>query len=230
MQASQTTGRSLLTAAEVQDLLQIDRSTVYRMAEDGRLPAIRVGRSWRFPAEGISAIATVSASEPIGTDIDVTAARTAVAVAGPLLGVMMLVTDLHGRPLTDVANPCPWFVRHGDEPGVMASCVAEWQDMAAHPDLTPRFETGQHGFQCARALIRRDHLLIGMVLAGGLSPDQGSGADPSSRPDLHHLDEHGRAGVLAALPRIAAVISTAARPHRTAAEGPMIREIRKEDR
>ena len=218
MQVSQPR-RNLLTATEVQELLQIDRSTVYRMAEDGRLHAIRVGRSWRFPAESIDAIATggaaptpspaqpATASVPttLTPGVDLTAARTAVAVAGQLLGVMMLVTDLHGRPLTDVSNPCPWFVDHGDEPDVMAMCVAEWQDMAAHPDLTPRFETGQHGFQCARALIRRDHLLVGMVLAGGLSPDP----QPGANPDLHHLDESGRARVLAALPRIAAVISAA---------------------
>ncbi len=40
----------MLTAKDVQDLLQVDRSTVYRMAEAGRLPALKVGRQWRFPA------------------------------------------------------------------------------------------------------------------------------------------------------------------------------------
>ena len=56
MQMSQGPARPLLTALEVQELLHIDRSTVYRMAEDGRLPAIRVGRSWRFPADRIEAL------------------------------------------------------------------------------------------------------------------------------------------------------------------------------
>ena len=56
MQTSQGSPRPLLTALEVQELLHIDRSTVYRMAEDGRLPAIRVGRSWRFPTDRIEAL------------------------------------------------------------------------------------------------------------------------------------------------------------------------------
>ncbi len=56
MQPSPPGSRPLLTALEVQQLLHIDRSTVYRMAEDGRLPAIRVGRSWRFPADRIEAM------------------------------------------------------------------------------------------------------------------------------------------------------------------------------
>ena len=44
----------MLTAREIQDLFQVDRSTVYRMAEDGRLPAIKIGKQWRFPAEQIN--------------------------------------------------------------------------------------------------------------------------------------------------------------------------------
>ena len=42
-----TEGR-LLTVTEVADLLRINKSTVYRMAKQGRLPATRVGRQWRF--------------------------------------------------------------------------------------------------------------------------------------------------------------------------------------
>lgn len=38
----------LLTVSEVADLLRINKSTVYRMAKQGRLPATRVGRQWRF--------------------------------------------------------------------------------------------------------------------------------------------------------------------------------------
>jgi excisionase family DNA binding protein len=34
----------MLTAQQVQDLLDVDASTIYRMAGDGRLPAVRIGR------------------------------------------------------------------------------------------------------------------------------------------------------------------------------------------
>ncbi len=43
----------LLTAKDLQTLLQVDRSTIYRMAEAKRLPAIKVGKQWRFPADRI---------------------------------------------------------------------------------------------------------------------------------------------------------------------------------
>ena len=38
----------LLTTSEVQQILSVDRTTIYRMVESGRLPAIRVGKQWRF--------------------------------------------------------------------------------------------------------------------------------------------------------------------------------------
>ena len=41
----------MLTAKEMQDLLQVDRSTIYRMAEAGQLPAVKVGKQWRFPSD-----------------------------------------------------------------------------------------------------------------------------------------------------------------------------------
>ena len=240
MQMSQGHARPLLTALEVQELLHIDRSTVYRMAEDGRLPAIRVGRSWRFPADRIEALLgsdqpevalspsgtpttteyddapTLSVVRPVALDpaVDAEDARTvklstdaasaAVEVAADLLGVMMVVTDMHGRPVTDVANPSTWFSTRADEPDVLDACVAEWRDLADHPDLTPRFQEGALGFQCARAFIRHGSTLVGMVLAGGVSPSTDMRVDP----DLYHLDDAARRRVLDALPRIAAAIST----------------------
>ena len=246
MQMSQGAARPLLTALEVQELLHIDRSTVYRMAEDGRLPAIRVGRSWRFPADRIEALldaghtevamptteapdvalvagsigaglSVVPTSAPTTPDhnggsltdavephLNIESAGAVVEVAADLLGVMMVVTDMHGRPVTTVANQCTWFAAHADEPDVLDACVSEWRDLADHPDLSPRFQEGALGFECARAFVRHGSTLVGMVLAGGVSP----AGDPSVDPDLYHLDGTERRRVLDALPRIAAAIST----------------------
>jgi excisionase family DNA binding protein len=240
MQPSQDPPRTLLTALEVQQLLHIDRSTVYRMAEDGRLPAIRVGRSWRFPAERIEALldagdgpeaaapslavvpdhqgvtpvdvpvptrSPAGDARPDASPVNSVAARATVEVASELLGVMMVVTDMHGRPLTPVAHPSPWFVAHADDPRTLDRCIAEWHHLADHPDLTPQFQRGTLGFECARAFIRHGSTLVGMVLAGGVSPAR----SPETDPDLYHLDDAERHRVLAALPRIAAAISASPR-------------------
>jgi excisionase family DNA binding protein len=54
-----TTGKEIrrmdtvLTAAEVAQLLRIHLSTVYRLIKNNGLPGIRVGSDWRFSQEAI---------------------------------------------------------------------------------------------------------------------------------------------------------------------------------
>ncbi len=194
--------RELLTAREVQEMLHIDRSTVYRMAEDGRLPSIRVGSQWRFPAAQISALLSDGGrTETSPAAPDPAAAQSAIDVAADLLGVMMVVTDMSGRPVTDIANPCPWFREHRDDPDVMNSCLTEWRQLADLDDLQPRFQPSALGFECARSFIRSGNSLVGMVLAGGIEPPN------TSHDGLFELDPAERDRVLAALPKIAASLT-----------------------
>ncbi len=208
-------------------MLHVDRSTVYRMAEDGRLPAIKVGRQWRFPAAQIESLlnGTLEASandvareaRPAGEGLRngsahlqdrASAARptpevaaSVSQVAAELLGVMMVVTDMDGRPVIEVTNPCPWFADRLDDPHLLDACTSEWQQLADDPHFAPQFHTGELGFQCARAFIRSGSELVGMVLAGGIAPDG------NENPDLYHLDGEQRRRVLEALPRVAAALS-----------------------
>jgi excisionase family DNA binding protein len=219
-----TAGKALLSAQQVQAMLHVDRSTVYRMAEDGRLPAIKVGRQWRFPATQIEALLNgtleVSSNDearPAGEGLrngsaprpggsSATRPTPGVAasvsqVAAELLGVMMVVTDMDGQPVIEVTNPCPWFADRLDDPHLLDACTSEWQQLADDPHLAPQFHTGELGFQCARAFIRSGSELVGMVLAGGIAPDG------NENPDLYHLDGEQRRRVLEALPRVAAALS-----------------------
>jgi excisionase family DNA binding protein len=187
----------LLTARQVQHMLGVDRSTVYRMAEDGRLPAVKVGRQWRFRPAQIEAVLDDEPATPGG------GATALVDMAADLLGVTMVVTDMRGQPLTTVANPCPWFTAHADDADAIAACVAEWRQLADDLDVVPRFRLGPVGFECARAFVRTGTSLVGMVLAGGV-------AAPGTAPEgLHKLDDEGRRRVLAALPVVAAAVSRA---------------------
>jgi len=205
----QTNGQSLLTARQVQTMFGVDRSTVYRMAEDGRLPALKIGRQWRFRPEEIERLllanpgaALVADEEAAIPTLPVTVSAV-VEVAADLLGVMMIAADMQGRPLTEVANPSPWFQARSQDPASVADCVADWKVLADEPDFEPQFHTGALGFQCARAYIRSGTSLVGMVLAGGIAPP---GTDS---PELYHLDSVQRARVLAALPKVAAALSRA---------------------
>lgn len=194
----------LLTAQQVHELLHVDKSTIYRMAGDGRLPAVKVGKQWRFPSDEIARLvgADIESVAPTADlpQIDAALAQGIVDIMAERLGVMMVVTDLEGRPLTRITNPSEWMMEHRDDPDVIQTCIDEWRDLGSDVDLSPRLTKGRMGFECARVFIRHEHALIGMVLAGGISPV----GDP--HPDFHHLGDDARRRLLETLPLVAALV------------------------
>ncbi|MGI8680603.1 MAG: helix-turn-helix domain-containing protein [Mycobacteriales bacterium] len=42
-----------LTVAEVASVMRVSKMTVYRLVHDARLPAVRVGRSFRVPEQAV---------------------------------------------------------------------------------------------------------------------------------------------------------------------------------
>lgn len=198
--------QELLTASELQAIFDLDRSTIYRMAGDGRLPAVKIGRQWRFPADAIRRLVTPEATPaPAAPPVDATWSGDAVAgvvdMMAEALGVMMVVTDLEGRPLVPVANPCSRFRALQDDPAAVSECAAEWREMATTPDPRPQFRLGGHGFLCARSFVRVDGRPVAMVLAGGVAPE----GDTSD--DLFVLSDEQRRRVVSTLPRVAAVLA-----------------------
>ncbi len=63
----------LLTVAEVAEILRVSRMTVYRLAQDGNIRSLRVGRSFRIPADQVSRLIeapTGDADSPADRDED----------------------------------------------------------------------------------------------------------------------------------------------------------------
>src|ERR1039458_3794825 len=125
-----------LNAGQVSQMLGIDRSTVYRMAESGRLPAMKIGRQWRFPAEQIAALLEApgdlaASAAPARRALlrSVQDALPLIELAAELLGVMMVITDMAGEPVTESLNPCPWFSEHSEDPALLATCLSDWQQL-----------------------------------------------------------------------------------------------------
>ena len=44
---------SVMTIGELSDYLKIPRSTLYKLAQEGKVPCQKVGRHWRFRKEAI---------------------------------------------------------------------------------------------------------------------------------------------------------------------------------
>jgi hypothetical protein len=87
------------------------------------------------------------------------------------LGVMLVITDLEGRPITDISNPCGLFKAINQAPGALQKCIESWHNLAVAIDLEPKFRPSHLGLLCARGLIRVGSELKGMVVAGGIAPE-----------------------------------------------------------
>jgi excisionase family DNA binding protein len=173
---------TFLTTQDVQELLHVDKSTVYRMAEDGRLPGVKVGRQWRFPADRIAEQLGVpdtpaplpqhaGQSAPHLTDLlDAETVRTVAELLAELYGLMAVVTDMDGDPLTPVVNPCGFYTAIAEQPAAAELCVTEWRAFARQPLMSPRFTPSHLGFHCARTFAWAGTQPVGMLLIGGVTP------------------------------------------------------------
>jgi excisionase family DNA binding protein len=178
----------MLTAKEMQELLQVDRSTIYRMAEAGRLPAMKVGKQWRFPShlveQWLGTQATTSDAPLQATPVKLETTAGELASLLPLacvqliqdtyadaLGVMLVVTDMEGNPVTEVSRPCGLFEAISDKPNALKKCIESWHSLATVIDLEPKFMQSHLGLLCARGLIRVGTELKGMVVMGCIAPD-----------------------------------------------------------
>ncbi len=191
----------LMTTKQVQELLQVDRTTIYRMVESGRLPAIRVGKQWRFPRLEIErwlhaqAVAPSAGSTSVSTETATAFASSSPAEAIPgtvsalrellplsciqliqdafaeILGVMMATMDLQGQPVTTISNPCGFYMALTQDSNGLSQCIRTWQQLAASPAIEPKFYPNEMGLLCARGLIRVGSELKGMVIVGGIAPE-----------------------------------------------------------
>jgi excisionase family DNA binding protein len=182
----------LLTTGQVQNLLHVDRTTIYRMIEDGRLPAIRVGKQWRFPKEdldrwlqalGLPAptdarpaapgpATSPSAVAPLSDILPLTCAQLIQDTFAEMLGCTLVITDMQGQPVTQVSNPSGFFLAATQHTGGgWAACMRTWQQLAGSVALEPRFVTSELGLLSARGLIRQGSELKGLVIAGCIAPE-----------------------------------------------------------
>ncbi len=227
----------MLTTKELQTLLLVDRTTIYRMAESGRLPAIKVGNQWRFPRAQIETWLQRQAKPlTLATNgVDVSAENGAALFPldcvqliqdtfADALGVMILTTDLAGQPITRPSNACGLFTAADTSPVARQRCLELWARIACEPSMTPRFVESHLGLLCARGLIRAGNEIKAMLVVGGIAPQNWPpndeqirriGADLELPLDLlrqhinevHRLDPQEQARVLPFVQRIADIFS-----------------------
>lgn len=56
----------IMTVKEVADFLRLKEATVCRLASEGKLPGVKVGKSWRFDRAALERLVSGAQSDMIG--------------------------------------------------------------------------------------------------------------------------------------------------------------------
>ncbi len=170
----------LLTTRELQDRLQLDRVTIYRMVKEGELPALRVGGQWRFSTDAIDSwlgdrdrtrlpAAPAAANPPDLRLSDLIPLKTLEGIQdqfAAVLGMSSFITDLDGQPLVPCSR-CSRFCRlvHTTKEG-MAGCQSSWRAVARSAEEGANVHTCHAGIRYASAPVEVAGQRVGMVTAG----------------------------------------------------------------
>ena len=181
-----------LTTRQLQEILHVDRTTIYRMADDGRVPAVKVGSQWRFPRRAIEtwlktqndasvaadAGATVdSAGSSAGSSQRIEKLLPAECVLkiqdafADLLGVTLVLTNLDGEPLLPYSNLQGLLRLAVHTADGRQLCEGDWAALSVSPSVMPELVPGRLGLLHTRGLVRVGSEIKAMVVAAGIAPE-----------------------------------------------------------
>ncbi len=161
----------LLTARQVQDLLQIDRTTVYRMLKDGRLSGVKIGKNWRFPRKNIDALLDeknqLQKSTLIKANIfPVNCIQGLQNVFSEVAEVCCIAVDSDAQPLTKVSNATAFCQAVQSTPEGFNACRKSWQQIIKGKKGSHPFFTCHAGLNYAAARIKMGNRIESFILCG----------------------------------------------------------------
>jgi excisionase family DNA binding protein len=171
----------LLTTKQVRDLLKVDRITVYRMLNDGRLKGVKIGKEWRFQRLEIDKLlGKPDASKSDAASGDVLSEFPAGCVEkiedlfGGIFGIGVTTVNLDGERLNAVANPNPFCQCILSSAAGRRECQAAWVHPIAGGETKPAMHFCHAGLGFFRIPIRLEGRTVAWVIAGQFRTEQPS--------------------------------------------------------
>jgi excisionase family DNA binding protein len=170
----------LLTTRDVQELLKLDRTTLYRMLKDGRLSGIRVGQQWRFTRQDVEVLLSRGiaselaakaptkqpASAPSANVLPLHCMQAIQDVFADLAHVGCVTTRLDGEPLTAISNACQLCALLQSSAAGRHHCIASWRALASRSEVVPQVATCHAGLGYMHARIAIDDQPTALLVAG----------------------------------------------------------------
>jgi excisionase family DNA binding protein len=169
-----------LTTRQVQDFLKVDRITVYRMLQDGRIKGSKIGQQWRFNRREVERLVNGNPvpEEAIPQAVDPTFPSHCVQTIQDLFtGISNLsafVVDNQGELLTNTNHFCEMCPLLLETASGRSACQASWKSFAEQAAVGSRYFTCHAGLQYIAAPIIDYEQQSGVFLIGEFywqSPD-----------------------------------------------------------
>lgn len=177
----------LITTKQVQDILQVDRITIYRMLKDGRLNGIKVGNQWRFHSKDIEQMLSPNGQpdQPYAPAeiLPLHCIQVIQEVFAEILDVGAVTTDIEGQPTSEISNSCDFCNLILESPTGRQACTDSWKKLAQTPNSDPEFTQCHAGFQYARGRIEHEGELISILIAGQFLIDDPEPTELENRID-----------------------------------------------
>lgn len=168
----------LLTTRQLQDLLQVDRITIYRMLNDGHLPGFKVGGQWRFSRQeietwlqeqraslGVAALPAKDGEPSSSHVLPLSCVQAIQSIYAEALDIAAVTTAPDGTPLTEISNSCEFCnLILATEQG-RRRCAVSWQPHKAGRSSAPPVRTCHAGLLCVSVPIKVESEWVANVAA-----------------------------------------------------------------
>jgi excisionase family DNA binding protein len=136
---------TLLTSRQLQELLQVDRITIYRMLNDGRLQGFKVGGHWRFSRQAIEnwlqeqqaglELAqpphAVDELHPSAENLPLSCVQAIQDIFAESLEVGTITTLVDGTPLNTISHSCEFCDLILSTEAGRQRCIGAWRRATA---------------------------------------------------------------------------------------------------
>lgn len=188
----------LLTAKQVQELLKVDRTTIYRMLGDKRITGVKVGQQWRFHSSEIDALIKDGAqrNRPLplsGEILPLHCLEPIQNVFAEIAQVASVTLSPEGVPLLQLSNSCRYCSLILASESGREACAESWRLLAEKSGDRRGFRSCHAGLLYACSRVEVNGNLVAIFAAGQFysqppEPDE-KAARITRLAHAHNIDE-----------------------------------------
>jgi len=180
-----------LSTRQVIEILKVDRITIYRMLQDGRLKGIKIGQQWRFSRGEVDRLLGAEPAAPKNPPPDSRAGfpthcvQTVQDLFSDISQISALMVDPDGNPLTEITHPCSFCRLVLQSPEGQKACLASWGSFVQRSNAGINQHTCHAGLEYVSTPVIDGENTIGVFLSGQFHKDSPEGSADAEQ--LHRL-------------------------------------------